>query len=191
MRHRKFGIGLACATLLAAGVSAGYVQAAQDAQSAPPAPRERGAGPGFGGGPGGPDGPGFQRGRGDQRGERRGFRGARFDPSKRIEGRIAFLKAELKITDAQTRVFDQYAAFMRDNAKARGEAIEKARAAREARKPTEAGQRPQRPSVSERMNNQEQRLEAQLAAAKKRKAATEALYKVLNDEQKKIAEELL
>jgi hypothetical protein len=187
MRYRKLGIGLACATLLAAGMSAGYSQA----QDTPPAQRERGAGPGFGAGPGGPGGPGFHRGRGEQRGERRGFRGARFDPSKRIEGRIAFLKAELKITDAQNRAFDQYAAFMRDNAKARSEAIEKARTERDARKPAEAGQRPQRPSVSERMNNQEQRLEAQLAATKKRKAATEALYKVLSDEQKKLAEELL
>jgi len=187
MSYRKLGIGVACAALLAAGMSAGYVQA----QDAPPAQRERGAGPGFGGGPGGPDGPGFHRGRGDQRGERRGFRGGRFDPSKRIEGRIAFLKAELKITEAQNRVFDQYAAFMRENATARSAAIEKARAAREARKPGEAGQRPQRPSVSERMSNQEQRLETQLAAVKKRKAAIEALYKVLSDEQKKIAEELM
>src|SRR5579864_6917735 len=41
----------------------------------------------------------------------------RFDPTRHIEGRIAFLKAELKITDAQAPQFDKVAQAMRDNAK--------------------------------------------------------------------------
>ena len=43
---------------------------------------------------------------------------AAFDPGRHVEGRIAYLKAELKITDAQAPHFDAVANVMRDNAKA-------------------------------------------------------------------------
>jgi hypothetical protein len=47
---------------------------------------------------------------------------AAFDPGRHIEGRIAYLKTELKITDAQAPLFDAVANVMRDNAKAMGDA---------------------------------------------------------------------
>jgi len=49
---------------------------------------------------------------------------AAFNPSRHIEGRIAYLKAELKITDAQQPLFDAVANVMRDNATAMGAAFQ-------------------------------------------------------------------
>jgi len=43
---------------------------------------------------------------------------AAFDPGRHIEGRIAYLKTELKITDAQAPLFDTVANVMRENARA-------------------------------------------------------------------------
>jgi hypothetical protein len=48
---------------------------------------------------------------------------AAFNPGRHIDGRIAYLKAELKITDAQAPLFDKVAGVMRDNAKAMGDAM--------------------------------------------------------------------
>jgi len=48
---------------------------------------------------------------------------AAFDPGRHIEGRIAYLKTELKITDAQAPLFDTVANVMRENAKAMGDAV--------------------------------------------------------------------
>jgi hypothetical protein len=122
---------------------------------------------------------------------RGGFRGERFEPGKHIEGRIAFLKAELKITDAQTRAWDQYAGFMRDTAKARQAEFEKRRAEMKNQPRPELGQRREAKPLLERLDERETRAKAMLQSIEKRKAATLALYKVLNDEQKKLAEDLL
>src|SRR5436853_7728039 len=45
-------------------------------------------------------------------------------PGRHIEGRIAFLKAELKITEAQQAQFDVVAAVMRENAQAMRQTFE-------------------------------------------------------------------
>jgi protein CpxP len=52
---------------------------------------------------------------------------AAFNPGRHIEGRIAYLKTELKITDAQAPQFDALANVMRDNAKAMGDAAQSLR----------------------------------------------------------------
>lgn len=52
---------------------------------------------------------------------------AAFDPGRHIEGRIAYLKTELKITDAQGPLFDKVANVMRENAKAMGETAQSLR----------------------------------------------------------------
>jgi LTXXQ motif family protein len=51
---------------------------------------------------------------------------AAFNP-RHIEGRIAHIKTELKITDAQAPLFDAVANVMRDNAKAMGDAAQSLR----------------------------------------------------------------
>lgn len=200
MRSLKIGLGLLALTAFAGGVSL-----AQDTPQRPGA-QAPAAGP--------QDGPnrfrpmgGFHeaafegpRDGGRRDGGRRGpgrMGGFRGDAGQHIEGRIAFLKAELKITDAQTRQWDQYAAFMRDVAKTRADAQAERQAAREAARsqdrpgPGEARQQRERKPLLDRIGDQEKRLQTMLQLTQKRKAATESLFKVLNDEQKKLAEDLI
>ncbi len=194
MRSLKIGFGLLALTAFASGVSL-----AQDAPKRPTA-EAAAAGPQDGPNRFGPfggfhdahfDGPreGGRRAGGHRGGRMGGFRG---DAGQHIEGRIAFLKAELKITDAQTRQWDQYASFMRDVAKTRAEAQAARKAAAPERPaPGETRQPRERTPLLERLDEQEKRLQTILQLAQKRKAATESLFKVLNDEQKKLAEDLI
>jgi|SRR6516164_2212173 len=55
---------------------------------------------------------------------------ARMLPGQLVDGRIAFMKAELKIAPAQETQWQQVAAAMRDNASALDQAISNARAQR-------------------------------------------------------------
>ncbi len=103
-----------------------------------------------------------------------------FDPGRHIEGRIAFLKAELKITDAQASAFARVAEAMRENVKEMAQLHEQFRADRD--KPKTAVQRLEtRVKLGELHTQHEHRF---LAAFK-------PLYDSLSDEQKKIADELL
>ncbi len=98
----------------------------------------------------------------------------------RIEGRIAFLRTELKITDAQASLWDNVAAVLRENDRARRDAFAGMRAARD-----------QKPTVLERLERREKMAERQAASAAKLRAALEPLYAAMSDEQKKTADELL
>ena len=106
----------------------------------------------------------------------------RFMPGRHIEGRIAFLRAELKITPAQTAQFDKVAAVMRDNAKEAAQLFEQAR--------TERGAAAT-PDALTRMNQRVKFAEARVAGMKKFVEAFAPLYQSLSDEQKKSADELL
>ena len=196
MRSLKIGLGLLALTAFAGGASL-----AQEGPMRPPAATPAGPQEGphrfhpFGGlHEARVDGPreGGRRDGGHRGGPGRmgGFRG---DAGQHIEGRIAFLKAELKITDAQARQWDQYAAFMRDAAKTRADAqaARKAAMPQDRSAPGEARQPRERPPLLERLEHHEKRLQTMLQLAQKRKAATETLFKVLNDEQKKLAEDLI
>lgn len=90
------------------------------------------------------------------------------------EGRLAFLKAELKITDAQTKAWDAFAAALRENTTKLNEAY--ALPDREALAKMGPG---------ERLGWVEKALAARLDAVKRAKAALEPLYAALGDEQKK------
>jgi hypothetical protein len=103
-----------------------------------------------------------------------------FDPSRHVEGRIAFLKAELKITDAQAPLFERVAEAMRANAKEMAQLHQQWRADRD--KPKNAVERLEtRVKFGELHTQHEQRF---LAAFK-------PLYDSLSDDQKKAADELL
>lgn len=104
----------------------------------------------------------------------------RFDPTRHIEGRIAFLKAELKITDAQAPQFDKVAQAMRDNAKERAQAFAQFRGDRD--KPQTAIERLEMRARFEQMRSQE---------GERFLAAFRPLYQGLSDDQKKAADELL
>ena len=105
---------------------------------------------------------------------------SRFDPTRHIEGRIAFLKAELKITDAQAPQFEQVAQAMRDNAKERAQAFAQFRGDRD--QPKTALERLEMRARFEQMRSQQ---------AQRFLAAFRPLYQNLSDDQKKAADELL
>ncbi len=102
-----------------------------------------------------------------------------------VEGRIAFLKAELKITDAQMSTWNPFADALRANG----------------RRMTEmqnlmmqggmTGQGGAPASAPERLDRMETMMTGALEAVKATKSALMPLYAVLTDEQKKTADELL
>jgi glucose/arabinose dehydrogenase len=96
----------------------------------------------------------------------------------RIEGRIAFLRAELKITSAQAPLFDAVANTMRENDRAMRTALEGRQ------------QRTQAASLIDRLDQRQKRAEEMAAATGKLKAAWAPLYASLSDDQKKTADEL-
>jgi hypothetical protein len=96
------------------------------------------------------------------------------------EGRLAFLKAELKITDAQSKAWDAFAAAMRDNAAKLNEVF--GNADREAMA---------KMNPAERLGWQETALAARLDAVKRSRAAFGPLYATFSDDQKKTLERLM
>ena len=101
-----------------------------------------------------------------------------------IEGRIAFLRAELNITEAQASAWNAFADAMRTNAKKLAEV----RASMMAR--LDAGQQ-QAPTMAERLDQQERSLLARLEGTRALKSAVANLYGTLSEDQKKTANELL
>jgi hypothetical protein len=97
---------------------------------------------------------------------------------ERVEGHIAFLKAELKIAPAQEQAWNGYAAVLRANA-----AQLNALAGEQAKAPAAA-------SPVDRIAQQEKALAARLEIARRTKPALAALYAALADEQKKTFGEL-
>jgi LTXXQ motif family protein len=99
----------------------------------------------------------------------------------RVEGRIAFLRAELKVTDAQASAWDAFAAALRTNAQKLAEV--------RAMMPQQvAGQAP---TMAARLDLQERWLLARLEGTRAIKSAFTNLYGTLSDDQKKTADELL
>jgi hypothetical protein len=105
----------------------------------------------------------------------------------RVDGRIAFLRTELKITDAQASVWSAFAEALRANAKLLGET----RAAMMRRTGAQAQAQAQAPLLTDRLDSQEKWLAARLEGTRAMKAAFAGLYGALSDEQKKTANEIL
>jgi hypothetical protein len=96
-----------------------------------------------------------------------------------MEARLAYIKADLEITDAQAAVWDAYANAVR----ARHSAMEGMHA--DMMKAKESG------NVVERMDARIKAMESMVESLKALKPATEALYAALTDEQKKKADQWL
>jgi len=96
----------------------------------------------------------------------------------RIEGRIAFLRAELKITDAQNREWNAFADVLRANSKSFDEV----------RASMMAGAQQ---SLVDRLALQEKWLAARLEGTRAIKSVLTNLVGTLSDDQKKTADELL
>ena len=96
-----------------------------------------------------------------------------------VEGRLAFLKTELKITDAQLPLWNAVADAIRANAKGMGEMSGGMMGSS------------QTATLPEKLALREKMMTARLEALRKLKAAVDPLYAALSDEQKKTADELL
>jgi hypothetical protein len=96
-----------------------------------------------------------------------------------MEARLAYIKADLEITDAQTAAWNAYA----DAVRAHYGAMATAREAMS--KAMQSGK------TLERMDARIQATQAKLDSLKALRPATEELYKVLTDEQKTKADQLL
>jgi hypothetical protein len=101
----------------------------------------------------------------------------------RVEGRIAFLQTELKITDSQASTWNAFADALRTNP-------QKLAAVRPTMMSPQAGSA-QQPSLTERLDVQEQWFAARLESTRAIKAAFTTLYGTLSDDQKKTANEIL
>jgi Spy/CpxP family protein refolding chaperone len=113
---------------------------------------------------------------------------------ERIEGRLAFLKTELKISEAQAPQWNAFADFMRTQAKAmqarHAEFRERHKAEPKAEHKDRAERREARP-LTERLAAHEKFMEQRLDRMRAFKAAVEPLYNVLSPEQRKTADQLL
>ena len=137
---------------------------------------------GYGSGPGMMMGRGF--GPGDMGGcSMMGMRRGAMTPGNETyaEGRIAFLKAELKITDAQDAAWNAYADTLRANSQAMV-SMHKQMADTFQQKDH---------SVTQMLDFRIQAMRSRLAALEAMKPATDALYKALTPEQQKKADDML
>ena len=100
--------------------------------------------------------------------------------SEHAEGRLAFLKTELKITDAQLPLWNNFAQAVRDNAKAMGSMMQGGLI-----RMNQSATLPDKLTIRERM------MTAHLEALRKLRTAVDPLYAALTDEQKKAADQLM
>ena len=111
---------------------------------------------------------------GGVRGERStGMTGMMSARASHVEGRIAFLKTELTITDAQLPLWNAVAGAMRDHARSMA---------------TMSGE--MTGTLPERVAALDKLMAARLDAVHRLKAAVDPLYAALSDEQKNVADEL-
>ena len=96
-----------------------------------------------------------------------------------IEGRLGYIKAELKVTDAQEPLWNAYAAAARENANSMM-----------ARCTTMMGKRGSQESLPDRLDQNEQLMAAHLDAVRAMGEALKPLYAALSDSQKKTADQL-
>jgi len=99
-------------------------------------------------------------------------------PSEHVEGRIAFLKTELGITEAQLPQWNAFAEALRNSAKTMHNAMGNMQSGMPAGLPA-------------KLDAMTAMMTARLEALKTTAAATKALYAVLSDAQKKTADELV
>lgn len=102
----------------------------------------------------------------------------------RIDGRLAFLKTELKITEAQTPAWDGFAEAVRSTSESHNAMM---RAMMERFRDRDALDTP----LPERLELQQSHLETRLEQVKAVRSATDALYAVLDDEQKAAADDIV
>lgn len=109
------------------------------------------------------------------------------NPSQHVEGRLAFLKAELKITEAQAAPWNAYADAVRANAKRMGELMDQMMSSGMMMQ----GQPGTMMSLPDRLNWAEQHMAAHMEMLAAIKQPTMQLYGALSDDQKRLADQLI
>ncbi|MEQ8823415.1 MAG: Spy/CpxP family protein refolding chaperone [Filomicrobium sp.] len=107
-------------------------------------------------------------------------------PLKHLDGRLAFIKAEIKITDAQAKAWDEFSAMLRTVAEAR-HAMRKERIERHKNR---AGHGKPK-SLPERLARREARMTARLARIKLMREGFESFFAVLDEGQKATANKVI
>jgi len=102
----------------------------------------------------------------------------------RIDGRLAFIKAELKITEAQTAAWDEFAGTVKASAETRNKMMS------ERRKEMMSGEFEKKP-LPERLEMQEAHISSRLDQVKATRAALGKLYAALDDKQKEAADDIV
>ncbi len=105
---------------------------------------------------------------------------AAFEPGRHVEGRIAYLKAELKITDAQAPQFDAVANVMRDNAKAMHDSFQSLR-----------GDQSQPRTALSQLEARVKFAQLRADGEAKMLAAFRPLYQAMSPDQQKAADEMV
>jgi hypothetical protein len=166
---------LLSALLLAA--TPGYAEDMHHPSTAPADPAASGTTPGMAMGPGG-----MQPGGMMPMMERMMEGGAMpmMGMAEHVEGRLAFIKAELKITDAQQPQWNAFADAVRANAQAM----------KDVALPM-MGQETQPKTLPERLAQHEKMVSLHLVSLQRLKSAVDPLYAALSDEQKKTADTLV
>ena len=169
---------LIVALISAFALGAGSVLAQQGQQQMPMMGNGMGQGM-MGSGNMGMLGPGMQSGIQGMMGRMGMGPGMMMDFGPMMEARLAYVKAELAITDAETTAWDSYASA----AKARATTMHGVR--------TAMFEAMQSGSAIERLDTHTKAMESMVESLKALRPATETLYKVLSDDQKKKADLLL
>ena len=102
-----------------------------------------------------------------------------------VEGRIAFLKAELKITEAQMPQWNAFSDALRENARRMGGMSAMMMQG------GMMGQDSASVNAPDRLDRMEKMMTTMLEAIKATRATLAPLYAVLTDEQKKVADQLI
>ena len=100
--------------------------------------------------------------------------------TEHVEGRLAFLKTELKITDQQLPLWNNFAHAVRDNAKAMKDMMQGGMMGTS-----------QTATFPQRLASREKMMSAHIEALRKLQSAVDPLYAAFNDAQKKAADQLM
>lgn len=103
---------------------------------------------------------------------------------ERIEGRIAFLRAELRITPAQEPAWEAFAATLRTDAQNMHDMAEKMRG-------MASGMKQSPVSILDRLERHETMLKAHLDHLQRIRTTLKPLYESLDDDQRRSADELI
>jgi LTXXQ motif family protein len=102
-----------------------------------------------------------------------------------IEGRLAYIKTELRITDAQASQWDAFAKAFRTNIQNMAQQCSALMGQAGSHMGMMAG------TLPERLDQMEQHMALHLEALRAMKSAVQPLYAVLSDEQKRVADQVI